>query len=59
MAETKSETTCTFSYDRKAIHKISNQFDERCKRSCAKRIDGRKDGWSDGQTHTQTEEGHN
>ena len=60
----KTETTCTLSYDKKAIYKISNQSDERCKRSCScgKRLDGQKDGWNegmkDGQMHTQTDEGH-
>ena len=28
IAETKSETTCTSSYDKKAFYKISNQSDE-------------------------------
>ena len=43
MAETKSETTCTASYDKKAIYEISNQSDERCK-SCGDKI-GRMGGW--------------
>ena len=61
MAEKKTtETTCTFSYDKKAIYKISNQSDERCMRSCScgKRLDRQTDGMKDGQMHTQTDEGH-
>ena len=63
----KSETTCTSSYDKKAIYKISNQSDERRKRSCGDKIgrtEGRMDGMTDGQTdrqtdgHTRTDEGH-
>ena len=38
----KSETTCTSSYDKMAIYKISNQSDERRKRSCWDKI-----GWTE------------
>ena len=44
----KSETTCTSSYDKKAIYKISHQSYERPKRSCGDKI-GRTDGMTDGQ----------
>ena len=37
-AKTKLRTTCTSSYDKKAIYKISNQSDERRKRSCGDKI---------------------
>ena len=45
MAKQKSETTCISSYDKKAIDKISNQSDERHKRSC-----GDNNGWKEGRT---------
>ena len=45
----KSETTCTSSYDKKAIYKISNQSDERRKRSCRDKI-----GWTERPTEGWT-----
>ena len=57
----KTETTCTFSYDKKAIYKISNQSDERCKGVVVVEkdwTDSKTDGIKDGQMHTQTDEGH-
>ena len=57
MAETKLETTSTSSLDKKAIYKISNQSDERRKRSNGDKI-GRTEGRNDGRMHTRTDEGH-
>ena len=34
----KSETTCISSYEKNAIYKTSNQFNERCKRSWGDKI---------------------
>ena len=60
MAEKKKETTCTFSYDKKAIYKISNQSDERRGVVVVEKdwMDRKMDGMKDGQMHTQTDEGH-
>ena len=61
MAETKIRATCTSSYDKKVFYKISNQSDERCKRSFGDKI-GQTEGWTKGRmdrwTHTRMEEGH-
>ena len=54
MAKQKSETTCTFSYDKKVIYKISNQSDERRKRSCGDKI-GRTEGRTDRRTDRRTD----
>ena len=35
---TIQKTTCTFSYHRKKVLKISNQSNERCRRSCGDKI---------------------
>ena len=54
-----SKTTCTSSYHRKKVNKISNESDERCRRSCGEKIswpDGRMDGRTDGIMHTLTDE---
>ena len=61
MAEKNTETTCTFSYDKKAIYKISNQSDERCMRSVVVEkdwTDRKTAGMKDERMHTQTEKGH-
>ena len=47
----KSKTTCTSSYHKKTIYKLSNESDERCRRSCGDKIsDGRKAGRTHGRT---------
>ena len=53
IAEIKSETTCTSSYDKKAIYKISYQSDERRERELRgqDRTDGMTNGMTDGRTH--------
>ena len=60
-----SKTTCTSSYHRKKVYKISSESDERCRRSCREKIsqmtgqmDGKTDGRTDGITHTQMDKGH-
>ena len=56
-----TETTCTFSYDKMAIYKISNQSDERLSGVVVVEkdwTDRKTDGMKDGQIHTQTDEGH-
>ena len=53
IVESNSKTTCTSSYHRKKVYKISSESDERCRRSCRDKIsrtDGRKDGRKDGWT---------
>ena len=52
MAETKikKKITCTSSYRKKTVCKISNQSDERCGRSCGDKVsEGRADGKRDRQ----------
>ena len=53
----KSETTCTSSYDKKGVYKISNQSYERCKRSCRDKK-GRMEGQMKSRTDTHMDEGH-
>ena len=61
IVESNSKTTCTSSYHRKKVYKISSESDERYRRICGDKISrtaGRTDGKTDGITHTWTDEGH-
>ena len=63
IAETKSETTCTSSYDKKASIKFQISPMKDVRGVAGTRSDGGKDGQNDGRTdgertHTRTDEGH-